>query len=107
MRRARELIFTNRVLNAQEALDWQLINHVYEEDQLQKEAGKLAKTLSQGPLESHGMIKQLLSESFSSELESQMEAESRGLANALSGWEGEEGIRAFLEKRKPIFHGNN
>ena len=106
LRRACELIFTNRVLTAEEALDWQLINRVLDDDQLQDEAVLLAKTLSVGPLQTHGMIKQLLSDTFSSELESQMEAESRGLATALSGEEGQEGIRAFLEKRKPRFPGS-
>jgi 2-(1,2-epoxy-1,2-dihydrophenyl)acetyl-CoA isomerase len=103
MRRARELIFTNRVLNAQEAVDWHLINRVCKEDQLQIEAEKLVKTLSEGPLQSHRIIKQLLLESFSSELETQMESESRGLVNALLGKEGQEGICAFKDKRRPVF----
>ena len=38
LRRAKELIFTNRVLNAEEALDWQLINQVLDDDLLQDEA---------------------------------------------------------------------
>ena len=42
LRRAKELIFTNRVLNAEEALDWQLINQVLDDDLLQDEAMKLA-----------------------------------------------------------------
>ena len=93
-------------MTAEEALEWQLINRVLDDDQLKGEAVRLAKTLSVGPLQTHGMIKQLLSDTFSSELESQMEAESRRLATALSGEEGQEGIRAFLEKRKPRFPGS-
>ena len=37
LRRAKELIFTNRVLNAEEALDWQLINQVLDDELLQDE----------------------------------------------------------------------
>ena len=107
LRRAKELIFTNRVLNAEEALDWQLINQVLDDDLLQDEALKLAKSLADGPLVTHGIVKHLLAETFSNHLESQMEAESRGLAQALSGEEGQEGIRAFLEKRKPVFPGHD
>ena len=107
LRRAKELIFTNRVLNAEEALDWQLINQVLDDDLLQDEALKLAKSLVDGPLATHGIVKHLLAETFSNHLESQMEAESRGLAQALSGEEGQEGMRAFLEKRKPVFPGHD
>ena len=106
LRRAKELIFTNRVLNAEEALDWQLINQVLDDDLLQDEALKLAKSLADGPLATHGIVKHLLVETFSNHLESQMEAESRGLAQALSGESGQEGMRAFLEKRKPVFPGH-
>ena len=52
-------------------------------------------------------MKHLLTETFSNHLERQMEAESRGLAQALSGEEGQEGMRAFLEKRKPVFPGHD
>ena len=68
---------------------------------------KLSKSLADGPLATHGIVKHLLSEACSNHLESQMEAESRGLALALSGDEGQEGVRAFLEKRKPVFPGND
>ena len=107
LRRAKELIFTNRVLNAEEALGWQLINQVLDDELLQDEALKLAKSLADGPLATHGIVKHLLVETFSNHLESQMEAESRGLAQALSGEEGQEGMRAFLEKRKPVFPGHD
>ena len=103
LRRARELILTNRVLDAREALEWQLVNRVVPDDVLHEEAESLAVKLAEGPLQAHGKVKQLLAETFSSQLETQMEEESRALSEAVSGAEAQEGIQAFLEKRVPVF----
>ena len=103
LRRARELILTNRVLDAREALEWQLVNRVVPDDVLHEEAESLAVKLAKGPLQAHGKVKHLLAETFSSQLETQMEEESQALSEAISGAEAQEGIQAFLEKRVPVF----
>ena len=103
--RASELMLTNRMLSAAEALDWGLINRVVPDDELMDEARKLAGKLSAGPTLAYGTTKRLLNESLSSTLETQMEYEARGIADASVSADGREGVSAFLEKRKPTFTG--
>ena len=102
-RRTQELILTNRILDAHEALEWQLVNRVVPDDMLNEEAESLALKLAEGPIKAHGKIKQLLTETFSNQLEAQMAEESRALSEVVSGSEAKEGINAFLEKRTPFF----
>lgn len=104
-RRTRELMLTNRRLTAAEALDWGLVNQVVPADQLLSTATALATTLAAGPTRSFGATKALLNETFEHGLEAQMELEARAIATASISADGQEGIRAFLEKRKPRFTG--
>jgi len=105
LRRAQELILTNRRLSASEALEWGLVSRVVPDAELLGEAGTLARSLGEGPTRALGMVKTLLNASFSSTLETQMELEGRGIAALGAGADGREGIQAFLEKRKPVFVG--
>lgn len=105
LRRTQELMLTNRVLTAEEALDWGLINKVVPADAVMDEAMALATTLANGPTRTYGLVKDLLLQTFSSSLETQMELEARGIATAAITADGKEGIKAFLEKRKPDFTG--
>ncbi len=105
MRRTQELMLTNRTLTAQEALDWGLVNKVVPADQLMDEAMDLAQKMAAGPTKSYGMIKNLLLNTFSDTLESQMELEARGIAAAANTEDGKAGIQAFLNKQKPEFTG--
>lgn len=103
LRRAQELMLTNRRLTAAEALDWGLVTRTVADEALLAEAQQLAAQLAAGPRLSHGIIKQLLASTFNESLETQMELESRGIAASLSNSDGQEGIAAFLNKRKPDF----
>ncbi|CAA0087403.1 Carnitinyl-CoA dehydratase [Zhongshania aliphaticivorans] len=103
LRRTQELMLTNRVLSAQEALDWGLLTKVVAADELVNETEALANKLANGPLLAHGQIKSLLLGSYSNSLETQLEIESRGIAKCISSPEGREGLLAFAEKRKPDF----
>lgn len=105
LRRTQELMLTNRRLSAAEALDWGLVTQVVPDAELADQACALAGRLAQGPTRALGRVKQLLHESFQGSLETQMERESRGIAEMGAGLDGPEGIRAFTEKRKPEFEG--
>ena len=105
LRRTQELMLTNRMLTAEEAENWGLINRVVPADKLMNEAMALAQQLAAGPTKSYGMIKDLLLNTFSDTLETQMELEARGISAAASTEDGREGIQAFLEKRTPSFSG--
>lgn len=104
-RRAMELYLTNRVLSAAEALDWGLVNRVVPSAALQDEAGALATQLAAGPTRAYGGVKKLLLMAAHESLESQMERESRHIAELCMTADSSEGVRAFLDKRAPRFTG--
>lgn len=105
-RRTLELMLTNRVLNSAEALDWGLLNQVVPADELMTTAEDLAAHLAAGPTQAYGIVKRLLVNSTYDSLESQMEHEARGIAASSRTEDGQEGISAFLAKRRPAFTGN-
>lgn len=104
-RRARELMLTNRVLSAEEALDWGIVNQVVEPDDVLATAQAMAAKLAAGPTRAFGAVKALLNESFEHGLEAQMELEARAIADMAATPDGQEGIAAFVGKRKPVFTG--
>jgi len=106
-RKAREMMLTNRVLSADEALAWGLLNEVVEADELVEKAEKMARKLATGPTQAYGAVKALLLSSAHNSLETQMELESRAISALSAGEDGQEGINAFLEKRKPEFKGKS
>jgi 2-(1,2-epoxy-1,2-dihydrophenyl)acetyl-CoA isomerase len=104
-RRVMELYMTNRVLDAQEALDWGLVNRVVPAADLMDEVTKLATKLASGPTRAYGGIKKLVMMSPNDTLESQMERETRIIAEMSISKDGREGVSAFVAKRKPNFTG--
>ncbi|MBW8054563.1 MAG: enoyl-CoA hydratase [Nitrospira sp.] len=105
LRRAQELMLTNRSLSAREAMEWGLVNNVIADSKLLSEAEMLARSLADGPTLALGAVKQLLNESFSGSLETQMELEARMIARMAKTHDSREGISAFVEKRPPHFTG--
>ena len=103
IRRTVELAFTNRTLSAKEALDWNLVTQIVPDDQLLDAALGLAKKLAKGPTDAYGYIKKLMLMTYSNALEAQTEFEKEGIVHQLSSYNGQEGVLAFMEKRKPIF----
>jgi len=106
MKRSAELMLTNRRLSAQEALEWGIINQVVADGEVLETAHALARDLANGPTLAFGAVKNLLHESMSSSLETQMELEARTtIADMTRTDDGREGIQAFLQKRAPEFRG--
>ena len=103
-RRATELLLTNRVLGAKEALEWGLVNGVVPDAELGAEAVKLAEKLAAGPLRAFGKSKRLVAASLGA-LEAHMALEAETIAAQAASVEGREGINAFLEKRKANYSG--
>jgi 2-(1,2-epoxy-1,2-dihydrophenyl)acetyl-CoA isomerase len=102
-RRTMELYLTNRVLKADEALDWGLVNQVVPQAELAATVDALAAKLASGPTQAYGGVKKLLRMSFNDTLESQMERETRQIVELGQSADGREGVRAFVDKRKPKF----
>lgn len=103
--RAKELMFTNRVLSAQEALEWGLVTSVVEPEELTKAAMSLAQNLAKGPTKSFGRLKGILQTAFSDPIEAQLEKETRGIAWTMTTHDGPHGLESFLNKKQPEFKG--
>ncbi|MFO1393612.1 MAG: enoyl-CoA hydratase-related protein [Steroidobacteraceae bacterium] len=101
-RRALELFLTNRLLTADEALAWGLVNEVVEDADVLDRAQSLARRFASGPTGSFGAVKRLMDQSDPG-LEAQMANEGRAIASMSRHPDGVEGVRAFLEKRPPKF----
>ncbi len=105
VRRARELMLTNRKLSAAEAHEWGIVERVVPDDELLSEAEKLARSLASGPTLAFGAVKRLLLESQNARLEDQLDAETSAIVSMTTTSDGREGVAAFRAKRKAIFKG--
>ncbi len=104
-RRAQDLVLTNRVLSAAEALEWSLVTRVVADADLAAEAGSLAAELARGATRAYGAAKGLLLRSAAETLETQMELEAREIAAMARTEDVREGVAAFLDKRPPVYKG--
>jgi len=103
LRKTQELMYTNRVLSAKEALNWGLLNDVVPDKELLPTAQKLAQKFVSGSLKSNASIKTLLRESGFNNLHQQLKLESDTIEVCADGDDGKEGVASFVEKRKPNF----
>jgi 2-(1,2-epoxy-1,2-dihydrophenyl)acetyl-CoA isomerase len=103
--RAMDLCFTGRKVTADEALQIGLCNQVVADDQLQPETAKLAAKLAALPTKAIGLTKRALNRSWFVTLEDQLAYEALLQTAAGRTQDHVEGVKAFLEKRKPQFKG--
>lgn len=100
-KRTRDLLLTGRLLKAIEAEEFGLVNRVVSDQDLIPEAHNLAQTLLQNSPAALQSTKRLLSEHANHHLDAEIEAAIAANAEARSTEDFKEGIRAFLEKRRP------
>ncbi|GAC1418272.1 MAG: enoyl-CoA hydratase-related protein [Flavisolibacter sp.] len=102
--RALELMLTGNMIDAATALAYGLVNHVVKPEELMKKAISLAEGIvSKSPL---SLSQCILSANGSVSMKEGYILESKGFSNCFDSKDGKEGIRAFLEKRKPVFFGH-
>jgi len=103
--RSVELSLMGERLPAEKALEWGLINRVYDDGALMDEAMKLARELAAGPTVALSLIRKLYWDSTENSFEEQLnlECESQRIAGATEDFK--EGVTAFLEKRPAKFSG--
>jgi 2-(1,2-epoxy-1,2-dihydrophenyl)acetyl-CoA isomerase len=101
--RALEIAAFDPVIGSQLALEWGLVNRVVAEGQAEVEARGMADDLINRSASSFAWSKRLLRTSFANSLEVQLEREREGIATCAGSPDGKEGIRAFAEKRQPVF----
>ena len=106
VQRAKELVFSARMLNAKEALEIGLVARIVAEDALLSEAMTIAQTFVEAPTLALGVAKRMFSMAPSMGLEEFMELEGSLVPLAAQSQDFKEGTRAFMEKRPPKFVGN-
>jgi 2-(1,2-epoxy-1,2-dihydrophenyl)acetyl-CoA isomerase len=103
--RAKELSLMGERLPAEKALEWGLINRVYDDAELMPEAMKLGHELAAGPTVSLSNIRNLYNRSFDRTYEEQLDAERWAQQTAGRSADFGEGVAAFLQKRPAQFKG--
>jgi enoyl-CoA hydratase len=105
MHRAKELNFLGEMIDAQEAYRLGIVNRVVPADRLLPEARALAdRLLAKAPLTLR-LMKEAMNEGYDLDLPKGLALEAKAWAVAYSTADTAEGVAAFLEKRKPTFHG--
>jgi enoyl-CoA hydratase/carnithine racemase len=104
--RAAELLYTGRVMTADEGERWGFWNALREPSALDAEAMKLARTLASGPTFAHSITKTQLNQEWNMSLEQAIEAEAQAQAICMQTKDFERAYRAFVAKQKPVFEGN-
>jgi 2-(1,2-epoxy-1,2-dihydrophenyl)acetyl-CoA isomerase len=102
--RSMEVIAFDKPISSEQALTWGLVTKVVEDGKVLEEAWAMAQELAKKSLHSFSWCKQLLTDSFHTAFEAQIERERLGISSCGAHPDGQEGLRAFTEKRKPIFN---
>lgn len=101
--RARALFMTNRALSADDCLALGIVDQVVAREDLQDEALRMARQLAEAPATSMAVIKSLCNRLRGDALARHLRAERDGMVRCGATEDAAEGIRAFLDKRKPVF----
>jgi enoyl-CoA hydratase len=103
--RAKEFLYFGNRIDAQEAGRLGLVNRVVAPENLMGEAKKWAAELAERPPLSLKMLKSCVNLGMQMDLPGAIDYEARCVAILMKSEDRMEGIRAFVEKRKPVFKG--
>ena len=104
--RASELLYTGRVMTAEEADRWGFFNRVVDPERMLAEAQSLAKELADGPTFAHGVTKTCLHQEWAMDIDSAIEAEAQAQAICMQTKDFGRAYHAFVAKQKPVFQGD-
>lgn len=103
--KAMELILTGRFLSAQEAHFYGLVNKVVPVEMYMHEAVELAKEIAQMPAIAVQLAKEAINRSFETQLDEGLMFERKNFYLTFASEDQKEGMKAFIEKRKPVYKG--
>ena len=104
--RATELLYTGRVMTADEGLAWGFFNRLVSAEQVLTEAQAFARGLADGPTFAHAMTKKLLHQEWAMDLDAAIEAEAQAQALCMQTRDFHRAFEAFAAKKTPKFKGN-
>ncbi len=104
--RAAELLYSGRVMTAQEGLDWGYFSDIVPREKLMARAQDMARTLADGPAFAHAMTKKCLHQEWSMSIEQAIEAEAAAQAICMQTQDFSRAYHAFVKKESPKFEGN-
>ncbi len=102
--RAAELLYTGRVMSADEGERWGFWNRLH--DEVEPAAMELARQIAAGPVWAHGITKTQLYQEWNMGLDQAIEAEAQAQAICMQTRDFERAYRAFVARQQPVFEGN-
>ena len=106
LNRAKEMIFTGKLLPAAEAQNIGMVNQVFTQGSLMEETLKIARAIAAKGKVSLRAAKQAINSGLNVDLATGCQIEGDAFAICMASEDGQEGTRAFIEKRKPVFKGS-
>jgi len=106
LRRARQMLLRGIAVDAATAVEWGLIDEAVAPERLDSVAADLAAELAAGPTYSLGHTKGLLNNPPLPGLDAALAQETRSVEATVRSTDFKEGLRAFAERREPVFSGN-
>ena len=103
--KAKELFFTGRRVQSDEALALGIFNHVFEDASFENEALALAKQIASGPPIAIAFMKEHINRAVTGDLRSNLAMEADRLIRCAATSDHKEAVKAFMEKRTPVFTG--
>ena len=102
---ATDLMFTGRLVEADEALEIGLVHRVVPKELFEGEVSALARQLAAGPPIAHRWTKRAIHRSLGVDMAAEFEFEIFAQVQCIQSEDHREGVRAFKEKRVPVFQG--
>ncbi len=103
--KAKELFFTGRRVQSDEALSLGIFNNVFEDATFENEALTMAKQIASGPPIAIAFMKEHINRAVTGDLRSNLAMEADRLIRCAATSDHKEAVKAFMEKRTPVFTG--